>query len=267
MSDKDNAEDNLLATVTKSALSSTITGALGYIISTSLGLTDDAKTAVVGFSVLLGSLIITFIKKRVVTFSDDLGKKYLEEKTGIIEVYPSLQSCKNSMQNDFKKSKDIRMLLQVGRREFGDSEPSYFWSLAKEKTDPTFSIRVLRASVYSPFLSEARANYRGNDIRRWHQDLNRLKNELQLLKDIHKSRIEDREHQEPYLWRIFLFDNIAYVSAYCYQSDNDQKAFVYKITKGDDSLYDAFSKYFDYLWLKYDPQSSSNLDEKWAKWI
>jgi hypothetical protein len=156
------------------------------------------------------------------------------------------------------------MLLQIGRREFGDGGASYFAEEAKQKVQPGSAIRVLRASKSSPFLSEARAATRQTDIRRWHEDMRRLEIELNLLRDIHGVRIESREHLEPFLWRMFLFDDVAYVSAYLHQRDNDRKAAVYKLQTGEKSLFAEFDKYFEYLWASSDPDDPIAAVTKWA---
>lgn len=261
------SSENLLASLTKDAGASIITGLIGYFLASFFGLSEDLKTAAVGASVLVGSLIVTFTKTRVVTFSRDIGKRYMEERTGIVEVYKNLESCKTDMQADFKKASNIRLLLQIGRREIGDSDASYFGVLAREKNQPNVKIRVLRASKESPFMSEERAKARGANIRRWREDMRRLANEIDILRDELGVKIEDREHSEPYLWRIFLFDDVAYISAYLHQSDNDQKAVVYKLIKSEKSLYTVFDKYFEYLWAKSSPSDSTASVLEWAKQI
>ena len=60
---------------------------------------------------------------------------------------------------------------------------------------------------------------------------------------------------------------MAYVSGYLHGRHNNRKAFVYKLESGPDSpLYAVFNKYFDYLWLKYDPSLNIDHMEKWATW-
>lgn len=266
MPDKPTRDESLLSSLTTGAGVAIITGLIGFALSTLLGLSDDLKSVAVGASVLLGSLVVAYFRRGVSTFSEDLGKRYMNERTGIVTVFRNLEECKKDMQTEFEKASDIRLLLQIGRRELGDSEPSYFWTLAKQKTRPGTQIRVLRASEESPFLSKDRAKFRETPVERWREDLRRLAREINILKDVYHVKVEEREHREPYLWRIFLFDDIAYVSAYLHQSDNDRKTVVYKLHKGENSLFVVFSKYFDYLWLKYD-LSTSNEVQKWSTWV
>lgn len=170
------------------------------------------------------------------------------------------------MRADFKRATKILLLLQIGRQEIGNSESSYFYSLVGEKAAGC-KIKILRASSASPFYSEARANHRGNDPTRWAEDIRRLGTEISFLKKQSKAQIDERQHEEPLLWRIFIFDNVAYVSAYLYPRDVDSRSIVYKLEEGPDSLYSAFKKYFDYLWLKYDdPHGPLKPNERWVKW-
>jgi hypothetical protein len=210
---------------------------------------------------------VTVARTRVLTIGQDVGQAYLERATGIIAVFDNLEACQTDMVSSFAAATDIRLLLQIGRREFGAGDGSYFAVPARSKTQLDTKVRVLRASGDSPFLSPMRATARGStSIDRWREDMRRLETEIELLRSEHKVHIVDRQHREPFLWRMFLFDDVAYVSAYLFQRDNDQKAHVYKITKhGDSSLFAVFDKYFEYLWSKSDPNNSAASIESWAQ--
>ncbi len=185
-----------------------------------------------------------------------LAVKLQSESTGIIAVYENLDMCAQDMQNEFEKAKNVRLLLQIGRRELGDGKSSLFWSGSKLKTKPDEKIQVLRASAKSPFLSEERARKRGGTtVTRWRKHLQDLHDEIVYLHDDCHVQIEEEEHCEPFLWRIFLFDDIAYVSGYIFRREVDSKCVVYKFRQGGNSLYSVFDKYFRYLWLKYSPTS------------
>jgi hypothetical protein len=190
----------------------------------------------------------------------------LAEQMGLIATFENLEACRLDIQKEFERASDISLLLQLGRRELGDRKSSLFWSIAEQKSHVGVRIRILHASTNSPFLSDARAKFRGTPVGQWHEDLRRLREEIQRLKEFHEVKVEEREHSEPFLWRIFIFDDVAYISAYLYQKENDIKAPVYKFRRGDGSLYNIYSKYFEYLWYKYDPLSISDPTDKWAKW-
>ena len=258
---------NFVLALTNDAIFAVLVGALGFVISNLLNLSDDIKSVIVGLSVLIGLTLINYLRRGVKFFSKDIGNRYMDEHTGIVEVYENLSDCKEDMQAEFEKATKIRLLLQIGRRELGDSESSYFYQLAMKKNLPETQIQILRASEESPFLSEERADFRKNSVERWREDLRRLSKEITILKNVHKVQIEEKKHKEPYLWRIFIFDDVAYVSAYLLPRENDQHTVVYKMRKGESSLYHIFTKYFDYLWEKYDNTHNFDEVEKWAKWI
>lgn len=253
--------------LTKKALLLIVVGLLGYYISSWFNVNSDVKSIIVGGFILISALSFTSFKRGVTFFSDDLGKRYMKEKSGIVETYSNLEDekCKTDMQNDFNNAKDISLLLQIGRRELGYGTPSHYFELSKKKTGPDVKIRILSASEDSPFLSKERAEIRGYSHLEWRKDQRALQSEIAFLQTEHNANIEARTHCEPYLWRIFIFDEIVYVSAYLHSRKNDQLAIVYKIEKGENSLYKVFVKYFEYLWKNYD-KSETDPIMKWMHW-
>jgi hypothetical protein len=198
--------------------------------------------------------------------------RYMYEHTGIISIYDNLEACKKDMQIDIQKARDIRLLLQIGQAELGGGKTSLLYNLVLEKDQPGVRVRILRASKDSPFLSEKRAKFRqGTPAIYWQRDLESLDDKINRIREMNrKIEIEERRHKEPFLWRIFIFDDIAYVSAYLYRRGNDDQATVYKIQRGANeqdgrSLFTIFSKYFDYLWKKWDPTIENEV-EKWMNW-
>jgi hypothetical protein len=203
--------------------------------------------------------------ERIIQNGINLASELHNNSTGIIAVYNNLDMCAIDMQAEFEKAKNIRLLLQIGRRELGDGKSSLFWARARSKTTPDDNIQVLRASDTSPFLSEERARKRGGTtVSRWKKHIQDLHAEVEYLHDVCHVQIEEREHCEPFLWRIFLMDDIAFVSGYIFQRENDSKAVVYKFRKGGNSLYSVFDKYFKYLWLKY---SNEEIPDEISKWV
>jgi hypothetical protein len=230
------------------------------------GLGEHRQAALVGVILVVSGAAYFLVSKVIAPMPTRAGLRFMREHAGIEKVFPSLVECKDEMQRDFAAAKETRMLLQIGRREIGASGFSYFYDLAKDKKTPSASLRVLHASDASPFLSRARAEARGSDFDRWQEDVRRLRGEIDALIARASIRIEKREHGEPYLWRIFIFDGVAYVSGYLRSRDADTSAPVYKFREGENSLFAVFKKYFDYLWIKYEPPVSMEAPERWARW-
>lgn len=263
----------LVTELIETAVGTILIGVLSYLISLRFGLRDDVKPIVGAISLLAGLILMILFIRAMRWFSNELGRSYMSRRTGIIHTYPNLDACKADMQADFTQAKDVRLLLQIGRKELGDSRASYFYSLAKERSTPGALIKILRAASDSPFLSADRAAYRKTDklgpediVKLWREDIRRLGNAIGLLKSSFKVDIEERLHHEPFLWRIFIFDDVAYVSAYLYHRQVDSTCEVYKLKKGEASLYTVFEKYFDYLWQKYDPSDAREPNQRWAEW-
>lgn len=261
-------KETLIVDLIGTAVGAFLIGAIGLAISRVFGLSGDQQLMATGATLFLVLLITLFFVWRVLTLHDRVGLRYMSKRTGIIDTFPRLTDlrCKEDMKAQFVKSKEIRLLLQIGRQELGFTRESYFYSLAKEK-DAACKIKILRASGKSPFFSEARAIQLGKDPKRWNKYISDLAAEIGFLKNESKAQIEERQHLEPFLWRIFIFDKIAYVSVYRELTKNDSEATVYKLDQEvDDSLYFVFSKYFEYLWLKYDPKAPEDPSERWAEW-
>ena len=249
----------LLSAIVTKAVSAAIMGIIGALATKFLGLAKDLESIVAGVVVTVAYILVELVREGL----REVGERHLRERAGIAGVLDNLQVCKEELQAAFRESAEVRLLLQIGRREFGDGDPSYFYSLAKELGSSGPRTRVLRASEQSPFLSKERAETRRCDVDEWRAEQRNLQRRINLLRDSFNVKIDDREHCEPFLWRIFLFDNVAYVSGYLYPSDNDQKAKVYKFVKGKDSLFSVFDKYFEYLWKEYDPEASQDPYQKW----
>src|SRR5262245_31014760 len=235
---------SLTRSLLEMAIATITSGLIGYAIAKPFGFNDDARSIAVGLLMLTATLIVTYARTGFSTWSDEQSRRYMQNRTGIVETFKNLEACKAEMRADFTSAKEVSLLLQIGRREFGDSEASYFYPLLVDGKDGPSKVRILRASTNSPFLSEARATHRKANVARWGEDIRRLKTEIDFLKSTSKAQISDREHSEPYLWRLFIFDDVAYVSAYLFSNGNDGKAVVYRVRNGDNSLYTIFKKYF-----------------------
>jgi hypothetical protein len=261
----DSPREPVMINLIANGLGAALMGAIGLGFSYLFGWSGNKLVFAAALFFVLGLLLTRFLLKRLQSFS--LGLRYMRKHTGIVRTYRNLHECKDEMEVDFRRATNISLLLQIGRLEFGYSELAFFYLLAKQKEIGSH-IRILRASDKSPFLSEARARRRGKDPKYWKEEMRRLGTQIEFLRDDPnvKAEIEDRQHLEPYLWRIFIFDDIAYVSAYLHPRENDKKAIVYRLKDGRDSLYPIFKKYFDYLWMEYDPAGPSDPNERWANW-
>jgi hypothetical protein len=265
-------KDAMLTGLVEAAIAAVTFGVIAYLFGFLGGGWDTEKKTTAAGAVVLLIIALAFLFSLVKrTFSDTLGRRYMRDRTGIVVTFENLEACKDEMRADFKRAREVRLLLQIGRKELGYHEASYFYNLAKTK-DAGAELKILRASADSPFLTEERAQALGEPGRGhyWSEHIRRVGSEIEdLRRNNPKIHIQERLHHEPFLWRIFIFGNIAYISAYLVTKDADLKCKVYRVEKpekDEDSLYTIFEKYFDYLWRKYDPADKREAKERWATW-
>jgi hypothetical protein len=189
----------------------------------------------------------------------------LESNTGIIKVFPNFPACEHEILQHTKKTKSVRVFLQMGKA-VAVGRKSYYEFLAEAKLQNNAEIRVLHASPSSPYLNEKRAKQRGSRFDEWQAHLNHAKSILNAISNRADINLNSRQHSEAYTWRMFIFDDYAYIQPYLYANDNSENAPVLKISRvfttsdkaieNAHSLYNVFSYYFDTKWT----ENSSNTD-------
>lgn len=257
-------QNGLVTAIKEMAVGAVVFGVVGLFVSKVFGWSDSKQLIAIGVFVLVGVLIPLFVWQKVRRFFDGVGSQYMSRHTGIVRTYGNLHECRDDMLADLKDATDISLLLQIGRWELGAGEPAYF-STALRKKKSGSRVKILRASDKSPFLSKERAEKVGYDHEHWVESVRRLSEEIKSLRNS-QAKIEDRQHDEPYLWRIFVFGPVAYVSPYVYPHENHKQAIVYKLQEGPGSLYAVFKNYFDYVWVKNDPAGPADPNQRWANW-
>jgi hypothetical protein len=219
------------------------------------GLSEDRGSLVA--NLVVPTLVLVYSGFRFIAnkYQNERKNKFLYSECGLIGKFANLHSATSDMKREFARAKSAKFLLQIGRYEFGGGKPSSFYQVALEKIGTDSKIKVLYASPESPHLSAERATQlkRNRDI--WIENIHQIKTQLKILKESGVN-LEAREHKEPYMWRLFIMDDIVYVSGYFYETKNDEKASVYKFRNHENSLFKIFDRYFDILWRDYDQANS-----------
>src|SRR5207245_7818712 len=98
---------------------------------------------------------------------------------------------------------------------------------------PDARMKIMHASDTSPYLSPKAAGCRKGDATRnkWLASIQHARKQLALLRDTYGERIEVREHEEPFVWRLFLIDSTAYIQPYLFRSNNSDVANVLKVVR------------------------------------
>ncbi len=215
-----------------------------YLLSPSI---SEPWKSIIRALLIVAAVIGCYAAHRFLTWlRDGITYRFLRKKLGIVEIFKNLVSCEHLIKKDFAKAKKTKLFLQIGRRQLGGATASMFGELAERKTEGDDDIRVLHASEDSNYVIEG-AKKRKSSLEYLLQGIGATEKQIDYLKREKNVRIESKTHHEPFVWKFFIFDDIAYVMGYT-PGKTDETSIVYKIRDGEHSLYRFFNKYFDDLW-------------------
>jgi NUDIX domain len=188
----------------------------------------------------------------------------LDERTGITKIFNNFYDCENEIIQQLETSKEIRVLLQLGKTVLAGST-SFYDYLSDKRLDSKKKIKILHADINNPYLSERVARGRKSDFNEWRLDLEHARNKLDSMAVRSGGQLEGRSHKEGFFWRMFIFDDFAYIQPYTYERKNSERAPVLRLSrlhennrKGEEingnSMYRTFSKYFDIKWDECAPR-------------
>src|SRR5687768_17212847 len=101
----------LAPAMTEAALATIAVGAVGLIVAKPLGLTEDVQTTIAGVVLLVATLTVFYVPRQLRRWSDELGRQYMRQRTGITGCFHSLEASKSAMQADCAKASNISLLL------------------------------------------------------------------------------------------------------------------------------------------------------------
>ena len=248
MADLASRQSTILRGVLASILAALVVTGITYLLSPVI---HDSLLASFVAGLLGAGAVLLAIRWRVLNVFEIIGTRYLCIHTGIVQVYPSLHEAFGDLQDSFRNAKRIDLLLHIGRREFGASD-ALFLDILRDRgiSDDDLEVRILHIDEGSPYLSDERALRLGKRRSTWIRDVHYVREKI---RDIcgNRSNLRLASHREPFVWRLFVFDDEMFVSGYLYSTRNDEQAPVFKIRAGTNSLYGAFRSYYDHLWRLY----------------
>jgi 8-oxo-dGTP pyrophosphatase MutT (NUDIX family) len=176
----------------------------------------------------------------------------LNEKTGIIEIFPNIEAAIPEICSLIEKSNKVSIFVQLGRDIL--SGKGLFYPFLKRNVDAS-SIRILHCGKNNPYITEKRALNRGRGvISEWHHEISSVDEYgKQLTEHLGKEVFETRVHNEGYLWRLFIFDDIGFIQPYIYSSNNAHKAPVFKMSNSEGSVLATFEDFFEFKWEENRP--------------
>jgi hypothetical protein len=198
-------------------------------------------------------------KRETASAHDNLHMDFLSSVAGLVEVFDDWRKCQDEVVRELTTSRSVKVFAQIGKSVLSGAAV-IFNALEHPRTDA--QIKILHAGVNNPYLSERSALRRGADYREWREDIEYVGRVGDRLRGRLGSRLEIRQHLEGYLWRLFIFDDLAYLQPYTHSSDNAERAPVFKFSRFGDpagseenekSLYHMLSGYFDVKWEECAP--------------
>jgi hypothetical protein len=161
--------------------------------------------------------------------------------TNAAQTYNNYYSAVKDLSIELSRSQVIKIFVATGRIEFTDSQYNWFREGVTKSTHKKPTIRILLSSPNSPYVD---IKLKREDSR-FLKDLRIVKEIINSYREIYGLDIEIRQHDEPYLWRFYVFDNVAFVSGYPQDSNNYNRVNVYKFSSPD--LVAFFNLQFEYL--------------------
>jgi hypothetical protein len=191
----------------------------------------------------------------------------LAYKTGISNVYPGFYACQDEMFSALRVAHETRIFLQIGTSVLSGKKTIYEF-LEELHVPAEATIKIMHVSDESPYLSSQAARERKeSDRSKWVADIQHARSQLAGLRRRLGRGFDSREHEEPFVWRLFLIDDVGYIQPYLFDSKNSDRANVLKVIRHRSvdpdtenpaqSLFDMASRYFDAMWEKYPPKSMS----------
>lgn len=246
----------------RTILLNTLASLLAFVIATAFtslfwkdaGEWGNLYGGLLGVALILVLLLLFFLNPLRL-----LGQRYLDVTMGIKAVYPNQHAAFADMKRACRAAKRIDLLLHMGRREFGQKD-SLFKEIVADKVkreEPGLAVRILHIDPDSPHVSAERARELGRDHATWNSNIENVMANIREAMGKHPTA-KVLPHGEPFIWRLFIFDETVFVSGYIYDTKNDRQAPVFQITPGENSLFAVFTKYFEHLWQK------SSLDHEGA---
>ena len=211
----------------------------------------------------LGFIFFSFRKQVIIT----IARLILPEvkSSGLVMTHNSMNDALKNITESVKRTTDLKVLSNKGTDWLGDDNVSLS-QLVSQKSLSNFKVRVLLLSKIAPWLSVGWAEERSKPSLPFVQeefDMSHRLVESFLKKNTnlsHKSGI--RYHRDDPIWRMLMTDDRVFFSSYA-NVDQARDAIVYEFEGPNNEIYQAFKRYFNFLWHRRGIQSDT-VEESFA---
>jgi hypothetical protein len=174
------------------------------------------------------------------------------QTTGILGWYGSFRECEPRLVSCLTRARSVRLLTNTGKSDIGKG--TRFYDVLASNS--TVELRVLMSSRSSPFISEQWAlqnGYSADQAKTWQRRARETEEDLRHLQSHHHISIKVRSHNLPFIWRVWIVDGTAFVTAWMKRTRNSDAMFVlelHKSTSDHPTLFEMFVTYFDRIWTE-----------------
>ena len=266
--------------------------ALTFVLGGSLALYQSVLAALFTLVVTF-ALVYILVKKIIYDKARDHFKKIaLEEvrrdegiaahrRIGIVEVFDNFAAAKEEILDELESSECASVFIQLGRSLLRPN--ATFREFLERIDNQDGTIRILYANEDSPYLDMTSAANRARCgegqpttiFQGWQRDLGYVASAIEELNaqrasNLRRGKIEERQHDEGFLWRLFLADEFAYVQPYLFGENNAVQSPVLKLakyhegekSKGENpySLFRTFQEHFEQKWRENAEREVSLID-------
>ena len=170
----------------------------------------------------------------------------------MIRIYGSYEEAESDILESMRNSESVKILVQMGRKEFLGEQFSFLYEALKGLKAKKISVAF--ASKDSPYFSEERSKGLGKHPNEFRMLLGQLSERMSLLTyecEKNQNKITLIPHKEPFLFKLFLFDDDGFIMFYTYPKDNDLRASWFRVKNEEGSLYQMANDYYSDLEARY----------------
>jgi len=198
-------------------------------------------------------------------------------QTGVSHIFHNFAEAEPEILQYMSVSKKLRVFIQFGRAVLAGATTStsnFYDYLSDARLEREADVKILYAAIDNPYVTERSAQNRESHYAEWKADLEYAVQKCHsLATKLAGSHVtfSSRGHKEGFLWRLFIFDDVAYMQPYLHQRKNAALAPVLKFRRAltssdgalvpnENSLYKVLLDYFDFKWEENRPDETDLAD-------
>lgn len=164
-------------------------------------------------------------------------------QNGLIKVFQNQKACEEEIRAVALQAKKVKVLTIRGDKYFSGSNSLLYDLCTSQRTDFTLQVLLLSPEAERPDnQSAAELHYTASKIARMRLVLGHL----QIYK-LNNQNIEVRYYKEEPNFKMLVFDDILFVSAFVTEK-NDKNTAMLKMRRAGNPLFEGLERDFDRLW-------------------